>query len=79
MITAATPACSNSRAKNGALRSPSSQPRRILTVTGTFTDSTMPRIRFTVLVVLHIIAEPPPPLTTLWTGQPMLTSMDVTP
>ena len=33
----------------------------------------------TVLPTLHIIAEPPPFLTTLWTGQPMLMSMTAAP
>jgi hypothetical protein len=73
------PACSNSRAKNGALQLWSSQPRRIFTLTGMRTASTTVRTRAMVLPASHIMAEPPPPRTTLCTGQPMLMSTDETP
>ena len=65
MVTAATPAFSNSRAKNGAERLSSSQPRRIFTVTGSRTASTTVRTSFTVPPASHIMAEPPPPRVTL--------------
>ena len=65
IVTPATPAFSNSRAKNGAVNCESSQPRRIFTVTGIFTASTTVRTSAMVLTVSHIIAEPPPPRTTL--------------
>ncbi len=79
MMTAATPACSNSWARAGAVKVCSSQPSRILTVTGMRTASTTVRTIAVVLAALHISAEPPPPRTTLCTGQPMLISTDDTP
>ena len=79
MVSPATPAFSNSRAKNGAVSCVSSQPRRIFTVTGMRTASTTVRTSATVPAASHIMAEPPPPRVTLWTGQPMLMSMEATP
>src|SRR5882724_9830598 len=57
----------------------SSQPSRVLAVTGIFTASTMPLTSAAVLSNSVIIAEPPPMLTTLRTAQPMLISMEATP
>ena len=73
---AATPASSSTRARSGAVRLSSSQPRRILAVTGIFTALTMPRTSAAVLSSSVIIAEPPPTLQTFFTGQPMLMSTD---
>ena len=57
----------------------SSQPRRILAVTGIFTASTMPLTSRAVLSNSVIIAEPPPTRQTLRTGHPMLMSTEATP
>ena len=69
MMTAAAPTCSNSRASAGAVSDSSSQPSRILTVTGIDTARTIAatsRRR----VGLAISAEPPPLLTTFRPGSP---------
>jgi len=50
------------------------KPSRILTVTGTSTAFTTVATRATASSVWHIKAEPPPVLTTLLTGQPILIS-----
>src|SRR6185312_13080061 len=73
-ITPAIPTFSNSRASAGAVSESSSQPRRIFTVTGTLTDLTTASTSATAVAVWHIKADPPPVLTTLLTGQPMLIS-----
>lgn len=75
IVTAATPTVSNCRAKYGAVSWSSSQPSRIFTVTGTGTASTTLRTSSTVApVVSHRSDDPPPVLTTLRTGHPMLMS-----
>ena len=76
---AATPTSSKVRARSGAVKFSSSQPRRILAVTGIFTASTMPLTSAAVLSSSVIIAEPPPTLQTLRTGQPMLMSTEAMP
>ena len=73
-MTAATPACSKARAKPGAVSDSSSQPSRILTVTGMLTALTTADTRSTARSTWHMSAEPPPLLTTFLTGQPMLIS-----
>ena len=78
-ITPATPTCSNARARSGAVSDSSSQPSRIFTVTGIFTAATTAATRSTARSIWHIRAEPPPPLTTFRTGQPMLISTAGTP
>ena len=54
----------------------SSQPSRILAVIGMLTESTIIFTRCAVLSNSVIIAEPPPVLQTLRTGQPMLISIE---
>ena len=76
---AATPTSSSTRAKSGAVRFSSSQPRRIFAVTGIFTASTMPFTSAAVFSCSIIIAEPPPTRRIFFTGQPMLMSMLATP
>src|SRR5713101_5889123 len=71
---AATPTSSSARAKSGAVRFSSSQPRRIFAVIGIFTALTMPFTSAAVAANSVIIAEPPPTRQTLRTGQPMLMS-----
>ena len=62
------------------MRLSSSQPSRILAVTGIFTwlDHARARVR-AVRASSVIIAEPPPTRQTLRTGQPILTSTAATP
>ena len=76
---AATPTPSSTRARSGAVRFSSSQPRRIFAVMGIFTASIMPRTSAAVLLSSVIMAEPPPIFVTFFTGQPMLMSTDWAP
>ncbi len=77
--TAATPTSSSTWARFGAVRLSSSQPSRILAVTGIFTALTIPRTSSAVLESSVIIDAPPPILTTFFTGQPMLMSTESAP
>ena len=79
MKIAAAPTPSSTRTKSGAVMFLSSQPRRILAVIGNFTALTIVFTRCAVLSNSVIIAEPPPVLQTLRTGQPMLMSIESTP
>ena len=78
-MIAATPASSSARARSGAVRFSSSQPRRILQVIGIRTASIIPRTSAAVRPSSVIMAEPPPTPQTFLTGQPMLTSTEATP
>ena len=73
-VMPATPTLSSSTASSGALMLPLSQPRRIFTVTGTFTALTTASAMRAAFSGSRISAEPSPLLTTLPTGQPMLMS-----
>ncbi len=79
MMTAATPTRSNARASAGADSVASSQPSRILTVTGTATASTTAATSASAASAWFIRADPPPDRTTLLTGQPMLMSTTAAP
>ena len=77
--TAAAPACSSAAASAGALHEPLSQPRRILTVTGT---ATAPQTASTIRAARSgsfISALPSPLLTIFGIGQPILISMKSAP
>ena len=76
---AATPVSSRTRARSGAVRLFSSQPRRIFAVIGIFTASTIPRTSRAVLASSVIIAEPPPMPVTFLTGHPILISTEAMP
>ena len=67
------------RASSGAFRLVTSQPIRILTVTGTSTARTTASISRAASGKSRISAEPASPLTTFFTGQPMLISMIAAP
>src|SRR5580704_690212 len=78
-VTAETPASSRARASSGALIVEASQPRRIFTVTGTLTASTIAATTRAVALTSRASAAPLPRLTTLETGQPRLTSTSMAP
>ena len=67
------------RASSGALRLAWSQPMRVLSVTGTFTALTVASMIAAASGRSRISAEPASPLTTFFTGQPMLMSMIAAP
>ena len=67
------------RARLGALRLVSSQPVRILSVTGSFTALTVASRIFAAWTSSRISEEPAWPFTTFFTGQPKLMSMIAAP
>ena len=74
-----TPAASARAAMSGAFRLSSSQPSRILSVTGTSTASTTASTSDSARSGSRIRAEPERPPTTFLAGQPMLMSMTCAP
>jgi hypothetical protein len=71
----AMPALSARRASSAAFRASSSQPSRVLSVTGTSTAPTTASISRSAWSRSRISAEPDSPPTTFLAGQPMLMSM----
>ena len=75
MVSAAMPASCKRRAISSMFLCSSSQPRRVFTVTGTFTASTIRRVISTISGTSRIIPLPAPRPAILRTGQPKLMSM----